>query len=104
MKDGRYRSGVSRLLWYGVPYVRTSSVSQFMESLFFAHLYARANANADSNSVHKSYVLGFFEIALQTEISSTLYQRITVGSTEQPLHLPLVTNKKKVIMSDWCPE
>ena len=47
-------------------------------------------------SMHKSYVLGFFEIALQTVISSTLYQRIPVGSTEQPLHLPLVTNQKNV--------
>jgi hypothetical protein len=28
----------------------------------------------------------------------------TAGSTEQPLHLPLVTNQKNVIMSDWCPE
>jgi hypothetical protein len=30
--------------------------------------------------MHKSYVLGFFEIALQTVISSTSYQRIPVGS------------------------
>ena len=56
-----------------------------------------ANCVGALNSMHKSYVLGFFEIALQTVISSTLYQRIPVGSTEQPLHLPLVTNQKNVI-------
>jgi hypothetical protein len=47
--------------------------------------------------MHKSYVLGFFEIALQKVISSTLSQIIPVGSTEQPLHLPLVMNQKNVI-------
>jgi hypothetical protein len=56
----------------------------------------------DDNSMHKSYVLGFFEIALQTVISSTLYQRIPVGSTEQPLHLPLVTNQKNIILCRSC--